>query len=224
MAGDALEQGLDVVRPETVERDAGHLDLALQLRERLCERVTAIEVGFAVGADHHQVGAGRHPSQRAHHAHGRVVGPVQVLDHECDRRGRAHPGEELTDGVVQTRGLGIGRDRERFAGIGHHFEDRRGEPRDDRGVGAQQAPDARRGGAASPVRDRFGERSVGNHVTVVTPTDQHRETVELRGRLRATIRVLPIPGSPATSTTPPTSSRADVTRPARSSRSLARPT
>ena len=184
VTGDTFEQGLHLVRSEAVECDASHFDLALQLRQRLRERMAAVEVGLAIGADDEHVGAGRDARQGAQHADGGVVGPVQVFDDERDRAGVTEPDEYLPHGIVQPRSLGIGRNRDWLSGVGYRFGDSRSESGNDRRIGTERRADARSWGSARPVGQRLGERRVGHDVAVVAATDQHVEAVERRAHLR----------------------------------------
>ena len=67
-----------------------------RIGQRLRERMAAIEVGLAVRADHEDRAAARGAAERAQHPDRRVVGPMQVVDHEQtparSRRAGAAPG------------------------------------------------------------------------------------------------------------------------------------
>ena len=85
ITGQSLEQRLHVAGSEAVEGDAGGLHLSLKERECLGERMTTVEIGLAKGTDDRKPSSRREPRQRAQHADGRIVGPVQILDDEHDR-------------------------------------------------------------------------------------------------------------------------------------------
>ena len=163
-----------------------------------------------------QTRACREPGQRAEHADRRIVGPVQILDDQDDRCRLGQPRQHLADRIVEARGLRVGRYGQRLAGVGHDLAERGRDTRDDRTVVAERVPDNGGLRTAGPLGDCFRERRVRQQRR---RRDNHRPARGVRRRCAQTSaarRVLPIPGSPAMSTSPPIPSRAAASRPASS--------
>ena len=89
-----------------------------EVGERGGERMGAGELGVAVGADDEQprgLGAAQDVAEQRQR---RLAGPVQVVEHEQDRRLLRPGAQQLGDGVEQGQplGVGIGPPRRRLAG------------------------------------------------------------------------------------------------------------
>jgi hypothetical protein len=75
---------------QTTKTDSGHRGFAAKLGEKGGQRMSARDVQLAVGRDH------RHPQARSSHdqmakeVEARGVRPVQVVEHDNDRRFRRH--------------------------------------------------------------------------------------------------------------------------------------
>ena len=118
VAGEALEQCEDVVGVESVERDAGRLDLALEQWERGGERMPAVEVGLPVRPDDDDRRVRGDAAERPQHADRRLVGPVQIVDDEHHRGLGREPGAAPGRRRRAGSGLGLGWDRQRLTDLG----------------------------------------------------------------------------------------------------------
>ena len=108
---------------EPRQHHAGRFHLALQQGECLGERMATIDVRLAVRADYEHPGASRSTAEGAQHADGRVVAPMQIVDHQRNGRRAAQAQQHLADRVMQPRRLGVGRHTERLSYIGQRVGD-----------------------------------------------------------------------------------------------------
>ena len=112
-AGGAAEVVADLGLRQAAQGDPAEQRLAVHLRERAGERVAAVEVGVAVGAEYEDA----RPADLAPHVReqlqGRRVRPVQVVQHEQQRRALRNAAQEAGHRVEQPelRLLGVGRGR-----------------------------------------------------------------------------------------------------------------
>ncbi|MGY2701401.1 hypothetical protein ACVW2K_000985 [Nocardioides sp. HB32] len=116
--GDELrDEGAHRVVGQRRQRDAAHAPEAGPLRHLAAERVAAVQVVGAVRRDQGHRAAERAGEEEAEHVAGRLVGPVEVLDDEEERRLGGGRLEERVDGLEQLAAI------ERVAvvaGLAHH--------------------------------------------------------------------------------------------------------
>ena len=150
---------------EPAQLDRLEVLLAAELDEDVRERVGPLGVAEA-GDDEHRLVLGR-ADELAHHQQRRLVGPVQVVEHEHDRLRAGDVGQHLRGGVEQPVALGR-LDRRRRRAVADELGDdapELGAPRREpvglgaRGVAAQRlherlVGDERLGVAAAVQRDR----------------------------------------------------------------------
>src|SRR5581483_2019014 len=106
----------ELLAREALERDAAAEPRALELGERGKQRVAAVELVGAIGAEHHQRGLAQVAGEEDEEVPRRAVSPVQVLEDEDDgaRAGEAlERAEERLEGaalldVVQAPGVAGG--------------------------------------------------------------------------------------------------------------------
>ena len=97
-----------LVLVEPLQRDALAGRLAVQRAERIGQRMLRVELDVAIGAEQEQTmlrGEARHVAQHGDRA---LVGPVQIVEHQHDRRARRGGDQELADGVEQAEALFVG--------------------------------------------------------------------------------------------------------------------
>jgi hypothetical protein len=175
--GDRLAQDArgQVRRPGWVERLQRQLVQAAgaaELRAQPPQRVPARQLVGPVRADHEQRQLSQRVGERGQHLEGRVVGPVQVVDHDDGGRARRDRRERAAERLDQRRLVAAGRG---LADLGQHHgqvpaqraaarqavgraAQVRAQRGDQRGVrlGARLA-----GGAAQYGESRLGRRDVG---------------------------------------------------------------
>ena len=95
----------DLAAREPVERDVGEHRVAPQRGDQLRERVAVVDLGVAVGAEEHRAPRLRRPDQMAQHLQRRAVGPLQVVEHEQQRRAGGDLGQQRGEGVEQPLAL-----------------------------------------------------------------------------------------------------------------------
>ena len=83
----AGEQGGNVVGGEAAELDAGERVVATEVGEKLGERVGAGEVALAIRPDDEHGRGPLVPEHVAQQEDGRLVGPVQVVEHQEEGMG-----------------------------------------------------------------------------------------------------------------------------------------
>ena len=88
----------DVVLVEPAQPDAVERAVALEVGERAGERAVAAEFGVPVGADDRERPGARRPEHEAREQQRAAIGPVEVVDHQQQRRA---VGERGVDGVEQ---------------------------------------------------------------------------------------------------------------------------
>ena len=108
VAGRPLHVGHDVPVVETRQGEALHAGQAVQLGEDVGQGVVGREVGLAVVADDEQAGVARAVRQVPEQAQGRLVGPLEVVEHEQDRCLLGHLGEHSVHRGIQEVAVGIG--------------------------------------------------------------------------------------------------------------------
>ena len=108
LPADRADERGDRLGIETVQRDPLDQSLAPQIGERLCERMRAREIGFAVGAEHQQVVLAVAASEERDELQRRAVRPVQVVEDEEHGRACGDRVEPRTDGLEQQEPLRLG--------------------------------------------------------------------------------------------------------------------
>jgi hypothetical protein len=99
-AEDLADQLAQVATAEGAEVQPLGVAAALELGEERPQRVAAVEVVAAVGQ--HRADAGAHlADQEAQQVARRLVGPVEVLGHQQDRRAAGEPGEDAEQQLEQ---------------------------------------------------------------------------------------------------------------------------
>ena len=106
MAGGCGHQRGEFGFIETGEVDAFDVRLAAQLRERLGERRIRTEFGVSVRADR-QHSHRLHAREFTQHRQRRGIGPVQVVEHECNRADVAEHGEQSHGGAHDEVPIGL---------------------------------------------------------------------------------------------------------------------
>ena len=112
--GDEVGRGLgaeggdelgDLAAREPVQRHVREHRVAAQRGDQLRERVAVVELGVAVGAEEHRAPRLRRPDQVAQHLQRRAVCPLQVVEHEQQRRAGGDLREQRGQGVEQPLAL-----------------------------------------------------------------------------------------------------------------------
>ena len=101
VAGVRGDQRADVALVEPVERDPLDEAVAAQVGEQLGQRVRGPHLGVAVGADDQQRRVARRAGDVAQQVQRAAVGPVQVVEHERERRPRRDLVEQRRDRLEQ---------------------------------------------------------------------------------------------------------------------------
>ena len=101
LIADQVEQLLHRGRVEAGERDLLVARLARQRAEGVAQRVLAVDLDVAIGAEDEQSPAPGKARHVAQHRHGPVIGPVQIVDYHHRRRAGRQREEELHHGVEQ---------------------------------------------------------------------------------------------------------------------------
>ena len=186
-----LEEVDDVFGGEAVERDAlDALDPA-EVGEHLSQRITALQVGVAIGADdqHAHRGLGRHDV--AQEQQRRSSRPVQVIDDQQDGTVGAHRHEPLDHRVEEPIPLGLGIGAGGRGQVEHARRDL-GQQADEL---AAVATERARERVVFDVIDReaqcFDERLVRHAELFLAATEQHRcaVVVHLASELRCKPRL-----------------------------------
>ena len=181
-------------------------------RQRVGERVLAVQLDVAVRAEHEQPLLRREARDVAQHRDGAAVRPVQVVEHEHDRRARRQRDQELRDGIEQAEALLVRLQRRRLrrcpaAARAAPAPAARSAARRSRGLRAAASGSASRG----VVRDRLGERPVRRRplaLEAAAPAAPSRRRARAARANSSHVRVLPMPGSPTSITSPPRPARA----------------
>ena len=111
------EEQRDLVAVEAGQVDPRHRRLAPEVGERGGERVGAVEVGVAVGADHEHPGVAQVADQVAQEQQAGLVGPVEVVEHDQHGGVVAGPGEQVGDRPEEAEPLGVGVGPRRFGSV-----------------------------------------------------------------------------------------------------------
>ncbi len=115
----------DLVAVEAVQVESLDPGLAAEVGERVRERMAAIEVRVAIRAEHQQPHRRRRTQEVAEQHERRLVGPVDVVEHQHDRLGGRHLGEQIHHRVEQLVALGVGVGAHRLREAGHPRRDLR---------------------------------------------------------------------------------------------------
>ena len=91
---DALELLAELLGREARQVDQAHVGVARQLGEQRPQRVAAVELVRAIGADHEQALGADRAGEEADEGAGGAVRPVEVLDHEQCRPVLPEPVEQ----------------------------------------------------------------------------------------------------------------------------------
>jgi hypothetical protein len=97
-----------LVAAEALQLDQVRQRVARQLGQQRPQRVTAVELVGAVGADHQDPLRAQRPREEPHEAAGGAVRPVQVLDHEQQRLLLRHRVEDREQRLEHAHLLGLG--------------------------------------------------------------------------------------------------------------------
>ncbi len=182
LPGHLFEERVHVLDGQAREGESRRLDLATQHGQRLGQRVAPVEVGVPVGAHHQQARPQGPPRHRPQEPDGGVIGPVEVVEHEHDRRRLAEAADHLRDGVVhpgsRVRRREVGRLAERDDPV------QRGHDAAEHGaVRPERVLHLGGGGLARPPGEGLREGPVGRGLTVMAPAGEHdRRRVGRLGR------------------------------------------
>jgi hypothetical protein len=102
MAGGDLEIPVDVFAGETVEDDPRRDGMPRELGQRARERMVTSELDIAVRRDHDDASDGHLRRQVAEKQQRRLVGPVQIVEHEQQRLALGRVLEERGDRIEET--------------------------------------------------------------------------------------------------------------------------
>ena len=173
-AGGELDVAGDSVGVEAVQCDSTRgVDLG-ELAERCGKRVVAAELDVAVGADDQQAGVGEPAGEEAQQQQRRLVGPVQIVEHDDQRAGARGAAEELGDGVEDPEARLLGIHRRELADVAEALADLGHDPRHVRGAGAELPAQPDRIGLADVLADRLRPWPVRRGaVALVAATPEH---------------------------------------------------
>ena len=103
---------------QALELEALEHALAAHVGDQLEQRVAGLELGVAVGAEQEDAARLRRADEVPQQLQRRAVGPVEVVEHEHERRLRARLAEQRGDRVEEAgpAGVGVARRRRRAAG------------------------------------------------------------------------------------------------------------
>ena len=135
--GRAVEQLGDLVLREPLEVQARQRALALEVGERLQQRMARPELVVAVGADEQHGAELRRARQRAQEKEGAAIGPVQVVDDEQQRSGPGEPPGGRDDAGEEAAAVGLGIALDRVRQVGHAVAQLRQQAREVGPVGAE---------------------------------------------------------------------------------------
>ena len=90
-----------VIERQPAQVDAVKRTAALELAERRRERRVPAELGVAIRAEHEDRSRAARAQQEAREQQGSAIGPVKVVDHEQQRGSRSEVGEGSVDSVEQ---------------------------------------------------------------------------------------------------------------------------
>ncbi len=100
------EQLTYAIRPESSDPDPSDLARGPELAEHRCQDVSAVDVGVAVGANDHEAN-GTIPDHMLQQQQCRLVGPVQIIDHEQSRSIGSALAQPRLDRPEQPVALGV---------------------------------------------------------------------------------------------------------------------
>ena len=101
LAEDVLQRGGQLVAAQRLEGDAVDRRVALDLRQERPQWVAAMQLVEAVGQDHEDPLAAERAGEERDEGPGRGIGPVEILEHEDDRRLAAEAVEEGEHGLEE---------------------------------------------------------------------------------------------------------------------------
>ena len=130
VTGEAREQLAALDLGEPTQGNAGHERLAAQVGEQIGQRMVAAEPDVSVADHDEQPGVCGRAHEVPQQEHRRLVGPVQVVEHEHRGPGGGDPGDQRGDGLEEAvpLGLGIGgRGRRRFGHAAEELRERAGQ-------------------------------------------------------------------------------------------------
>ena len=153
--------------------------VAAQRGDQLRQRVAVVELGVAVGAEEHRAPRLRRPDQVAQHLQRRAVGPLQVVEHEQQRRAGGDLRQQRGQGVEQPLALDARLRLDRGAPRGRaELGQQRGE------VGRARAEPlggAGQRGAARPAAQHLEHRLVGARAGLVEAPEEDDRAVAVDG-------------------------------------------
>ena len=175
------EQLLHGRRVEAGERDLLVARLARQRAEGVAQRVLAVDLDVAVGAEHEQPPAPGKARHVAQHRHGPVIRPVQIVDHHHRGRAGRQRQEPLHHGVEQPHPLFVRLQRHRLGQIGEPLAQLRHQSRQRGGAEPEVGPQGLRRRAARVLAQRLGERPVRpRRLALVAAAPEHRRPLGAR--------------------------------------------
>ena len=167
------------------ERELVELAGAPQLVAQPPDAVVARQSVGAVDGEHQHRQLGDRLGQRREQLEGRLVGPVQVVEHEHDRLFAREVRQRAADRLHQRRLVGLGGGRSELGQDHRQVRQQRPGPVERARVGAQPRAQRRDDGAVGSGADRAGDAA-------------EDERVGSRRASSAIRRVLPTPASPLT--------------------------
>ena len=172
----------DLAAREPVERRRWvSIAVAAQRGDQLRQRVVVVDLGVAVGAEEHRAPRLRRPDQVAQQLQRRAVGPLQVVEHEQQRRAggdlRQQRGERVEQPLALDARLGLDRRApRRRAELGQ-------QRREVGGARAEPLGGAGQRGAARPAAQHLEHRLVGAGAGLVeAPEEDDRAVAVDRAR------------------------------------------
>ncbi len=203
VAGHRLDQSFHRRVVEAMQRHALHCGLASEIRQYRCQRMRARQIRIAIRPDHqepHRLRPSRNHVLQEQQL--RCSGPVEIVQDQNDRllpatpspAGPPPPRGERNRSVSASATFGAGTSAMRRASSG---TSRASSPRWLAHVRGEHSSGASRRSTSGP------RRSAGRqpHVLVAAPEQHHVPPTPCRRAASVASRVLPIPGSPAMSTT-----------------------
>ena len=99
--GHPRDDSFHIVVGETVENDALRAAAPEQARHHGGERPSGVQLRVPASAEHHDAASDHALGEIAQQHHGRLVGPLQVVEHDEQRLVALDPGQQGVDGLEQ---------------------------------------------------------------------------------------------------------------------------
>ncbi len=119
MAGGRLHERGDAAAVEADQVQPADPGLPAEIAEGLGQRVGPVEVGVPVGGQDEHPQRGDRPQEVAEQEQRRLVGPVEVVEHQDHRVGLRRGRQQVGDGLEHAVALGIGLGPQRLGQAGH---------------------------------------------------------------------------------------------------------